>query len=688
MSTLNTLGVVATLVALVTISGLPAAILVDRRRPLRVAQTLALAQFLGLGIVLVVVLGLVHFGMFTVPWLMTAIIIVTAGLTVGAVRSTPQIRPPRFTLAGGVTAIIIGAAALLRTDPIYFIYETADFGEYVNRANRIAAGDPFGEWLLNLFPAALSVPGLIFGSIHTTDLMPVLGLLLIVGIAAISDRLAFSPWITATVTFVSAFHILPVWYSELPASETLFAVLLVGMVLLLVTAVVEAATAGAVIAGGFGFLLAIGRANAVLLAPVVVAAAIISIVALDKRSARTTIGFIASFFVASSAGFFYDLTFNSPYFVDHQLGLFFPSSVLEAVALLSNPFVAVVVTATGGLFLWGLVHAARWIARRAAFARRLSTVLPLSLLAGLALFIGLRALSGDYASPGGKILVLGPLLFVLTIAGILLGAFDRSTDHPERRSVYWIATFVVIAFTALQAVRVDLPDNDVAPYFLYWQRYYLSEIFPLALLLSLLSLERLTDAVVRFVPGERVRRLAAVAVAVVMMAIVGIEAIAPNLAIASGSMFDTSYESIADLDRMTSEPEDALIIYLGSGDLPEGWFWPNTSRLVALPLSETFGRDVIGLRSPREPDLRLSGDELANLLDTKEPDRIYLITDYFEQPDTDALASRGWDAHLIGSVEVTIVRLPWDADTRAEDQRYVTTTLDLDVYEMNRQVTK
>ncbi len=68
---------------------------------------------------------------------------------------------------------------LLRTDPIYFIYQTADFGEYVNRANRIAAGGPFGEWFLDLFPATLSVPSLIFGSIHTVDAMPLLGLLVV-----------------------------------------------------------------------------------------------------------------------------------------------------------------------------------------------------------------------------------------------------------------------------------------------------------------------------------------------------------------------------------------------------------------------------------------------------------------------------------------------------------------------------
>jgi hypothetical protein len=686
MSTLITLGIVAVLMVLLAVPGVPAALLIDRKRPAHVAPMLALAQFLGLGIVLTVVLGLVHLGTFTISWFVAIVAIVAAGLWAAALRSSISFRPPRFTIAGGAMAVIIGAAVLLRTDPIYFIYQTADFGEYVNRANRIAAGGPFGEWFLDLFPATLAVPSLVFGGVHTVDAMPLLGLLLVIGIAATSHRMGYSPWITVTVAFIAAFHILPVWYSEFPASEMLSAVLLVGLLLVLVTAITDRSTIGAVTAGAFGFLLAIARANAVLLAPVVIGAAVAAIVLLKKEDEETTTQFVGAFFVASVLGFFYDLTFNFPYFVDHQLGLFFPEPILDFVGYLRSPLATVLFAVIAGAVLWGLILIARRIARRETLARWLSTATPLLLLGGLFLFIARRALSGVYESPGGKVFVLGSLLVLLAIIGIVLGAVTFSPDYPERHVVYWIATVAVIAFTALQAVRVDLPNNDVAPYYLYWQRYYLSEIFPLALLLALGPLERLTADVTGLLsPGSRWRRLAPIAVAIVVMAVVGVEAVRPNVAVASGSMFSDAYETIAELDEMTSPPDDAPIIYIGSNTFPEGWFWLNTARLVALPLAETFGREVVGNEGSREPDLQPTDEQLADLLDTLDKDRIYVITDTETVPDDEVLASAGWEMTEVGRVDLTINRLPWYPDTGLANQRYVSTTLELIVSTMDRQ---
>ena len=686
MSTLNTLGVVAVLAVMLAVPGVPAALLIDRRRPAQIAPTLVLGQFLGLGIVLAIAVGLVHVDRFTLPWFIASLGIVAAGLWAGALRNSVSIRPPKATIAGGAMAAVLGAAIFLRTDPIYFIFQTADFGEYVNRANRVAAGGQFGEWFLSLFSATLAVPSLIFGSIHTVDVMPLLGLLLIVGVAATSDRMGFSPWITVTVAFVAAFHILPVWFSEFPVSEMLSAVLLIGMLLVLVTALSEGSPTAALTAGAFGFLLAIARANAVLLAPVVILAAIAALVLLNKQAAKTTKRFIGACFVASSAGYFYDLTFSAPYFVDHQLGFFLPDSVLEYVSRLQNPLVFTIFAAGAGAAVWGLVFAARWIASYQSLARLLSTAAPLVLLGGLILFIARRASTGAYESPGGKIMILGLLLVALTTAGIVIGAFRFSPDHPDRHVIYWIATAAVVAFTALQSVRVDLPSNDVAPYYLYWQRYYLSEIFPLALLLALGPLEWVTSGVSRLGGAtSRWRKLAPVAVAVAVMVVVGVEASRPNLAVASGSMFSGAYETIADLDRMTSSPDDTPVIYIGSNNLPEGWFWLNTARLVALPLAETFGRRVIGNEGAREPDLRLTTEQLGELLAEVDVDRVFVVTDAETVPDAGALATTGWDVVDVGSLELTIERLPWLPDTGPGDQRYVSTTLGLMVFEVTRQ---
>ncbi|GMR02962.1 MAG: hypothetical protein BMS9Abin20_1318 [Acidimicrobiia bacterium] len=684
MSTLITLGVVAALAVALAIPGIPAAILMGRRRTLHIAPTIALGLFLGLGIVLVIVVGLVHLDAYTTPIFVVVLAAVSAGLWLGALVTRPTIRRPKFTPAGAVLGIVVTAGMFLRTDPIYFIYQTADFGEYVNRANSVAAGGSFGEWFLNLFPAALSVPSLIFGSIHTVDAMPLLGLLLVIGIAAISHRLGFPPWATVVAAFIASFHIVPVWFSEFPASEMLSAVLLTGMLVVLAAAITERSTAAAVAAGSFGFLLAIARANAMLLAPIVVLASITAIMLIDKEALKTTTRFIWAFFAASIVGFFYDITFNFPYFVEFQLGLFFPDSMIRAVARLRDPLVAIAVGIILGAAVWGLIVAARWISDRQNLARWLSTYLPLGLLAGVFVFIAVRALSGNYTSPGGKILILGPVLLVLAIAGVVMGAFARHRMPPERWVVYWIATVAAVAFAGLQAVRLGLPVNEAAPYFLYWQRYYVSEVFPIAVVLALWPLELLIAGAGRFVHAQRWRRLAPVAAAVFVMALVGVEALGPNVTVASGTMFKDSYETIAELDRLTSDPPNAPIIYIGSNNLPEGWFWVNTSRLIALPLAETFGRRLVANDEPREPDLQPTDIGLVDILTMLDTDTVYLITDLEAVPDGTVLAANGWEMSEAGAVNVTIERLPWERDKTASEQRYVSTTLELQVYKLTR----
>jgi hypothetical protein len=255
---------------------------------------------------------------------------------------------------------------------------------------------------------------------------------------------------------------------------------------------------------------------------------------------------------------------------------------------------------------------------------------------------------------------------------------------PERRIVYLIATVAVIAFVALQSIRLGLPDHDVAPYFLYWHRYYVSEIFPIAVVLALWPLEMLMTRTWKVPRPDRWLRMAPVTVAIVFMALIGVEALGPNLAVASGSMFEDAYETIADLDRLTSDPADSPIVYLGSNGLPEGWIWGNTARLIALPLEETFGRLVVGNRGPREPDLQLSELQLVGILQSFGVDTVYLITDSQTVPDGALLAERGWTVSDIGVVKIPIYRLPWDSDKSASEQRYVSNDFYLHVSRVDR----
>ena len=112
------------------------------------------------------------------------------------------------------------------------------------------------------------------------------------------------------------------------------------------------------------------------------------------------------------------------------------------------------------------------------------------------------------------------------------------------------------------------------------------------------------------------------------MAVVAVDALGPNVRVASGTMFKDAYETIAELDELTSEPPDAPIIYIGSNDLPAGWFWLNTARLVGAPLQTSFGRTVVGNLGPREPDLEPTGEQLVDIVDGQGVDTVFVISDY------------------------------------------------------------
>ncbi|MCZ7533583.1 MAG: hypothetical protein M5U23_09280 [Acidimicrobiia bacterium] len=684
MPTFSTLGLVALLILVIAFPGIPAAILLKPKQALRVAPTVAVGLFIGFGIVLVVVVGLVHLGIYAVPIFLGTVAAISVGLWIAVYSVRPTILPPRITAPGIAMTVIMFGAAFLRTDPIYFIYQTSDFGGYINIANRVAIGDAFGYWFLDLFPAALSIPAVLFGTLHTVVLMPLLGLLIVVGVAAISDRLGFSPWVTVTAGFISAFHIVPVWFSEFPASETLFAVLLIGMLLVLATAVTKHSIATATAAGMFGFLLAIARVNSILLVPIVLLATVVALVLMNEKASRIVSRFIGVFFAASYVGLFYNIRFSSPYFVDDQLGLFFPDFVPRAVDRLGNPLIAVGIGCVFGALVWGLIALARTIASKPGLARRASLILAFGVVGGLIAFLGIRAASGNYSSPGGQVLILGLVLLALGLGGMVVGGLSLPTSPPERQAMYWIAVLTAVGFIALQATRLDQPGNEAAPYFLYWHRYYMSEVFPVIVILAMWSLEAATLAVTRYVMSDRWRRHVPALVAAGVITIIGFEALGPNIHMSSATMFDQAYEVIAELDDLTSDPPDAPIVYLGSNELPLGWFWPNTARLIARPLADTFDRWIIGNAGPREPDLTATSAQLVGILEDQGVDTIFVITDRLMIPDPDVLLDGGWDMQEIAFVPVTIQRLQWEPDTRPKDQLFAVTTLELYIYEMNR----
>lgn len=120
--------------------------------------------------------------------------------------------------------------------------------------------------------------------------------------------------------------------------------------------------------------------NSILLVPIVLLATVVALVLMNEKASRIVSRFIGVFFAASYVGLFYNIRFSSPYFVDDQLGLFFPDFVPRAVDRLGNPLIAVGIGCVFGALVWGLIALARTIASKPGLARRASSFLPLGWL--------------------------------------------------------------------------------------------------------------------------------------------------------------------------------------------------------------------------------------------------------------------------------------------------------------------
>ncbi|MFP5322156.1 MAG: hypothetical protein ACLGIC_09965, partial [Acidimicrobiia bacterium] len=133
------------------VPGLPLALLALRRTTATLSVVLVAAAGLGLGAWMAIGLPAVHQGWFSRGPLAAAGVAVAAVAWVPARRHVGLLRPGRPGWLAAVLAVLAVVAVALRSSPIYFAYQVADFGEYVNRGNVLAGGGPFGGWFVNGF---------------------------------------------------------------------------------------------------------------------------------------------------------------------------------------------------------------------------------------------------------------------------------------------------------------------------------------------------------------------------------------------------------------------------------------------------------------------------------------------------------------------------------------------------------
>src|SRR5262249_179602 len=131
-------------------------------------------------------------------------------------------------------------------------------------------------------------------------------------------------------------------------------------------------------------------------------------------------------------------------------------------------------------------------------------------------------------------------------------------------------------------------------YYLYFDRYLFSEVLPAALPLAAIGIQVALDGCRRFV-SERAARIA-VPVIIVVIVVALVPQIHETQRVTKYRLLGHSYDALHRFDELTrSNGTPGPVVYSGARTKPRQWFYPNTYRAFALPLRQSFDRDVFGI---------------------------------------------------------------------------------------------
>ncbi len=565
---------------------------------------------------------------------------------------------------------------MLRRHPSYFAFNVGDMGGYVNGANALAAGRHFGHRLQG-FTVFLAGTTELLGPARTVSGLPAIGILLLLGTISLGKLIGLRTIAVAVVGAIVVVHPLTVWFSLFPASEVLYAVLLIGALYFLVRARADGSVAYAVVSGLFVGAMMFVRINVLLLVLLLVVVLLASAVADDdvRYRVQRSVTFVA--LAAVSFAYFYDVRYAQKYMRVQLRGKAIPDFAFDAAFrwnLIDDTFALVL---TLGV-VFALVLVAAHLVRG---ARRLQIKPPATHFwrAAAASVVGVAAVGLALSQRGGLVDALarwGPALVLLSAAGLGVVVF-----RPDRYLDGAAGLFVVLsvaAYTLLFAFRLRHAWGAI--YFLYWDRYLYSEVLPLALLLVAITLHALFG-VCADAPNPTLRAVTAVGLVVLM----GFAVLPPALhtrdsGIAKEGLYGDAYGTLRELDRLTRVDGVGPIIYSGVRPKPPGWFFPNTKSAYARPLLASFGRVIVATRfrvntqdrvfTPRSALMALAGKGYAKgyLIQVRPP----FVSRYHD------------DAHTryVGSVDHAVPILRRSLDRWSE--RFSTVDVHFDVYALHR----
>lgn len=540
----------------------------------------------------------------------------------------------RQAAIAGTWASLLVIAAVLRFRDVNFVMWTGDMGAYVNWANEfVRGGELLAEWP-PLFTAFLSIATAVFGQDSTTAGVAVTGLLFIGALVRVLQRLSVPFGVVLAVGAIVVFHVHAVWYSSFPSSESLNAPLFLAWVSIVIGFVRSRGQQRWVFAIlAFAILLALGmlRGTGPALIIPVVALLIASICTPEWRSAIRPLAALSLLGIAATViVYWYGISEIRPYFVEMQIESLAPPSI-TAVATALGLFDATVGT---GILLAVL------------FAGSVFGVVVLFFRGGRDASPIARGFSGEAASRGirfvpiitatliafamGAALLLraeifailyrvGPWLALLAVATLVLARLVRLSAEQILFTVFLELTagmFIVLHLIRLRSARAH-------DFFIYWDRYVYSEIFPAFLVIAAVGAAAAWAVLLARRPVRRPVIFGVLAVALVVIPST------PTLAL---SVEKTYVDGNRDFQNRIGElvPPSAGPVFWSSttGDRLDDFYFPNTWMAFGVPLSRSQGFEVLNVVQEIDdfaPDDVASASVLADALSCVGGDSIVVI---------------------------------------------------------------
>lgn len=583
--------------AVLFVTGAPAALALSRRRP---DLSLLVFEGIAIGLVAQLAIGIIALrtGSFGTTGLAVMTLVVIAAGVAGAI-ARHRIEWPSVDVPWAlITAGLVLAALVLRGRPSYFIFETGDMGEYINRANDVAIGKNLVQSFPHGFIVFLASTHVLLGQARTVAGLPALGIVLLLGVVSFLRAIGTRTAAVIVVAVIVVVHPVTVWFSQFPVSESLYAALFITAAYFFVRARIDRSYGYGVLSGiTFGSMLIV-RGNAMLLAPLLVVVLVVSAAVDDDVRYRVHRAATIAALAACSIAYAYDVHFPSDYFVHKQLDGLVPGPLFrigKKAHLFSTSVPMVLAVAAGLVAVVALAEVVRRFVRPRV-AEHSTGFVQIASVATLAVG-GLAVLAlGTHGLRDA--LERWHIVVVLLVALGTIALVWRPRAYVDLVTGYFLIGSSV-TYTVLFVARRAKPIAH--PYYLYTDRYLFSEVLVLAFVLAGIGVSAAIGVgLARKWSRRTVQAIAAGAAVVLFVGLVPVAA--ETHKITQHTMFGEPYPVFRQIDQLTKTGGRKPIVYSGLSKMPPGWFFGDTWRVFASPLEESFHRKMVAI--PRRLDAK------------------------------------------------------------------------------------